>query len=136
MIEKINEKMLFAVLILAKDQLTVIMWVTACKLGMGAKRFTDLAKDAADYMKSCDTPRIYWDGFVGHVASLHLNDNESMVYGLLSASFLSDFEGLVVYGRTLAEINDLDYDKVFEQLELEFGLLEHDMGTGLEGKSG
>jgi hypothetical protein len=131
---KIDNSMLFAALMLAKDQLTAITWMIAYRLGLKAVRFTEMASDVAMFIESCETPKIFWESFASHVAQLHLNDNESMVYGLLAASFLSDFEGSVVYGRQLAELNSIDFDKFVVEFEKETGVLYHAVGARLERK--
>jgi len=108
-------------LIAANNKIDAICMNLALTLGVSPLRYNELGETINRMLESSSGPRDFWESVNSRRKEMFLNDIESVVFGALLCNILIKLPNPVLYGRTLAKFNNMDYEKIMETFGKEMG---------------
>lgn len=108
-----NLNIVWAVALLkAANKLDAVCMRIAKSLGISPLRYNELAIEVNQLIESTSGPTEFWLVIDERRKKLFLNDADSMLFGAIVCNTISCTPKSVYFGKTLARINGLDYDKI------------------------
>lgn len=111
MTDKLDIVWTFA-LLRAANKLDAVCMRIAKSLGISPLRYNELAIEVNQLIDSTSGPTEFWLVIDDRRRKLFLNDADSMLFGAMVCNMLSCTPKSVYFGKTLAEVNHMDYEKL------------------------
>lgn len=99
-------------LIYSEDKSDAICIHIAMAFSISPKRYNEIAVVINQIIDSTAGPAEFWKVINERLGKMFLNDVESVLFGAMVSDVISKIPDSVYFGRKLAEIVDVDYDKI------------------------
>lgn len=106
----------FANLVMVDNKPAAISINIARSVGVTPARYSEIVDVIETLIESTSGPAEFWEVVNERRQGMHFNDAESVVFGSLVCSALILMSNSILYGKKLAEVNHVDYNKLIEQV--------------------
>lgn len=99
-------------LIHAENKLDAVCIRMAISLGISPGRYNEITKSVIQIVESTSCPTEFWNVVDERRKPLFLNDSESVLFGAMMCNVITCMRNSVYFGKKLAIVNNVDYDKI------------------------
>ncbi len=102
----------FIPLMMVENKPSAVAMHTAKCFGITPRRYNELGHKLGEMLDSTSGPQEFWSTINERTKELYLNDAESVVFGAFMCCILIQLSNSVLWGKKLAEVNNIDYKEL------------------------